>query len=525
MILYYPLWKKITVIAIALTGILFVSPNFLKNGTIPVPVLNKLQKINLGLDLQGGAHLLLQVKIENVIEDYMLNLSETVRQGLKKQRIVASAPEIKDDALIIRLRDPENNESLRKIIQRSYPDLIIDSNRQGEFRISLTEPTLRTLQSEAISRSIEVIRRRIDETGTREPLIQRQGANRIVVQLPGAKDPEALKTLIGKTAKLSFHLTNDNADPLSNIVPIGYRKLPSGKKDALGNPLEYHIVTTRALVSGENLRDSSATFDQNNQPAVEFTFDAAGGFKFGNITSKNVGRSLAIILDDEVISAPRIQSAIIGGSGIITGNFSVAEANQLAILLRAGALPAGLEIIEERTVGPGLGSDSVEAGKIAFTIGLIAVALFMFAVYGVFGIFANLSLAINIILIFGVISFLQATLTLPGIAGIILTIGMAVDANILIFERIREEYRNGRKSLDAIDSGFSRAFSTILDANITTLIAAFLLFILGVGPIKGFAVTLSIGVFTSVFCAVMLSRYFVSSWAMRPKNIDKLPLV
>ncbi len=524
MVLRYPSWKKFIVLTISLGGILFAMPNFFPNGKIPLPIFDRLKTVSLGLDLQGGAHLLLEVDLSSVIENSLQNLREETRQLLKKQKIVANRPQIENKLLVVQIVDPNAVNQFVTSLKKANSDISIAYVRGGEVGISLKETAIRNLQIDAVDRSIEIIRRRIDESGTRDPLIQRQGSNRIVVQLPGVKNPDMLKSLIGKTAKLTFHLVNDQIDPNTTKIPIGYAKLPSHEKDADKNPMEHYMVTARALLSGEHLKDSGASFDNNNKPAVAFTFDSAGAFKFGNITGQNIGRRLAIVLDDEVVSAPRIQSAIIGGDGIITGSFTIAEANELGILLRAGALPAALEIVEERTVGPGLGSDSIEAGKVAFTVGLLAVAVFMFLAYGRFGLFSNIALAINITLIFAVLSILQATLTLPGIAGIILTIGMAVDANVLIFERIREEYRNGRSPVDAIDSGFQHAFVTILDANITSLVAAFLLFILGAGPIKGFAVTLSIGVFTSVFSAVMLSRYLVFSWVARNPDCEELPL-
>ncbi len=526
MVLRYPLWKKFIVIAVSLGGILFSLPNLVNRETFPVPILfDYIPTVNLGLDLRGGAHLLLQVNASEVINEQLEILAESARQILKKERIIASRPTIQNNKLlVVQLANPNQVDGFIAEMDRENADISASYIDGGEVGFILQETLIRNLQIDAVERSIEIIRRRIDETGTREPLIQRQGSSRIVVQVPGLRDPESLKSLIGQTAKLSFHLVNEQVASNVSEIPVGYKRVESRERTESGSPMEYYLITQRSLVSGENLRDAGPTFDQNNQPAVDFTFDSAGAFKFGAITSANIGRRLAIILDDEVVSAPVIQSAIIGGNGIITGNFTVPEATELAILLRAGALPAALDIVEERSVGPGLGSDSIEAGRKAFIIALIAVGLFMLLVYGRFGFFSNLALCINISLIVAVLSILQATLTLPGIAGIILTIGMAVDANVLIFERIREEYRNGRTPIESIDSGFRQAFVTILDANITTLIAAFLLFILGAGPIKGFAVTLSIGVFTSMFSAIVLSRYLVISWAIRNKSREDLPL-
>ena len=522
MVLRYPLWKKLLIWLVCAIAIIFSAVNVVDRKKFPAPVVfDYFPTINLGLDLRGGAHLLLEVSATGVIVEQLQLLGEEARTILKAQQIVATRPQVNNRLLVIQLADSGQMDRFSNAMLNKNPDISVSYTRGSEVGFAFKETFLRNLQIETVNRSIEIIRRRIDETGTKEPLIQRQGANRIVVQVPGLKDPESLKSLIGQTAKLSFHLVNDQVSPTDANIPVGYVVADSRTRDSNGEKL---VITKRALVSGENLRDAGPAFDQNNQPAVEFTFDSAGAFKFGTITRGNIGRRLAIVLDGNVVSAPVIQSAIIGGNGIITGNFTLAEANELSILLRAGALPAALEIVEERSVGPGLGSDSIESGKTAFMYALMAVALFMFMAYGRFALYSNLSLFINICLIVSILSIFQATLTLPGIAGIILTIGMAVDANVLIYERIREEYRNGRTPIEAIDAGYRRAFVTILDANITTLIAAFLLFILGAGPIKGFAVTLSVGVFTSMFCAIVLSRYLVIGWAVKNKDREDLPL-
>ena len=526
MVLRYPLWKKILLWAVCLLAVVFALPNLVNKEKFPFPIVfDYVSTINLGLDLRGGAHLLLQVNAGEVIQEHLEKLADSARQILKREQIIASRPTIQNKrVLVVQLADPRQVDKFIAAMKRENEDISTSYIDGGEVGFALQETLIRNLQIDTVDQSIEIIRRRIDETGTREPLIQRQGSSRIVVQVPGLRDPESLKSLIGQTAKLTFHLVSQQTVSSSNDIPAGYIRVESRERTEDGEPLDYYVITKRALVSGENLRDAGVTFDENNQPAVDFTFDSAGAFKFGAVTSANIGRRLAILLDDEIVSAPVIQSAIIGGNGIITGDFTVAEATELGILLRAGALPAALDVVEERSVGPGLGSDSIDAGTKAFIVALIAVALFILFIYGQFGFFANIALLINIMLIVAVLSILQATLTLPGIAGIILTIGMAVDANVLIFERIREEYRNGRTPIESIDSGYRQAFITILDANITTLIAAFLLFILGAGPIKGFAVTLSIGVFTSMFCAIILSRYFVIGWAIRNKDRDYLPL-
>ncbi|MFQ5985423.1 MAG: protein translocase subunit SecD, partial [Alphaproteobacteria bacterium] len=368
-----------------------------------------------------------------------------------------------------------------------------------------------------VEQSIEIVRRRIDETGTREPTIQRQGEDRILVQLPGVDDPDRIKGLLGKTAKLQFRLVDVGtsvADALQGRLPPGSELLEADDEvDAAGRPRLY-VVRKRVIVGGDRLVDAQPTI-QTNLPVVSFSFDRVGARKFGAATTENVGRPLAIVLDNKVISAPVIREPITGGAGIITGNFTVQETTDLALLLRAGALPAPLTILEERSVGPSLGADSIRAGKFAAILGLVLVVAFMTTGYGLFGLAANVALILNIVIIGGVLSLLQATLTLPGIAGIVLTIGMAVDANVLIFERVREEVANGRTPFSAVDAGYRRALTTIIDSNVTTFIAAILLFGLGSGPVKGFGVTLAIGIATSMFTAVMVTRMVIVLWLHR----------
>jgi preprotein translocase subunit SecD len=378
----------------------------------------------------------------------------------------------------------------------------------------------------AISQSIEIVRRRIDEMGTKEPSIQQQGEDRILVQLPGVDDPGQVKNLLGKTAKLTFRLVhpqNNNTSSKSR-VPLGAEILSSDEKGR--GAQSHYLVQKRVDVSGEMLVDAQPTFDQNGQPAVSFSLDAKGGRRFADVTRKNIGRPFAIVLDNKVISAPVIQSEIPGGSGIITGNFTTAEARDLAILLRAGALPAPLNVLEERTVGPDLGADSIEAGKMATIVAIVAVLVFMILFYGpVFGIAANVALVMNLILLFAALSLVGATLTLPGIAGIALTLGMAVDANVLIYERIKEEINLGQAPLSAISIGYARAMGTIVDSNVTTLIGAALLYQFGTGPVKGFAVTLSIGILISMFTAISLTRVIVLWWMKVKGSTSELPLI
>jgi preprotein translocase subunit SecD len=518
-LVYFARWKTILVLAVCAAGAAFAAPNLLSAPdaeSLPSWLPNK--QINLGLDLRGGSHLLLQVETGAVIRERLETLVDSMRIELRKARIRYQGLGVTDDAAVVTIKDSDRVDEARELLRALDPDTIaqLDGDR---LTLTLTEQAIRERISSAVDQSIEIIRRRIDETGVREPTIQRQGTDRILVQLPGIDDPERVKRLIGKTAKMTFHLVDDTSnvsEAMAGRVPPGSMLLPSvDQVDSQGRPRMY-LVRKRVMVSGENLVDAEPSFQQG-EPVVSFRFDTVGGKRFGDATSKNAGHLMAIVLDGKIISAPRIREPILGGSGVITGRFSVAEAQDLALLLRAGALPAPLSILEERTVGPGLGADSIAAGRIASVVGLVLVVVFMVAAYGLFGLMADLALVVNMVLIAGALSVLQATLTLPGIAGIVLTIGMAVDANVLIFEYIREEIRAGRTPVSAIEAGFSRAITTIIDANVTTLIAAILLYAFGSGPVRGFAVTLAIGIMTSMFTATMLTRLMVVSWLRRTK--------
>ncbi len=519
---YFAKWKIALILIVCGLGVLFALPNLLspqQAGSLPTWLPH--EQINLGLDLRGGSHLLLEVETSTVIQERLEALVDSVRVELRGARIRYTGLGVDGAGVAVTIKDPERIDEARELIRQIDPETVVEGDDGGRLSLVLTEQAIRDRELAAVDQSIEIIRRRIDETGVREPTIQRQGIDRILVQLPGVDDPERIKDLIGQTAKMTFHLVDDGAnagDVRDARVPPGTMRLPSTDDlDPSGRP-RMLLVRKRVVVSGENLVDAQPTFDgRTNEPIVNFRFDTIGGKRFGDVTSKNVGRLLAIVLDNEVISAPRINEPILGGSGQISGRFTVAEAQDLALLLRAGALPAPLTILEERTVGPGLGADSIAAGKVASIVGLIAVVVFMVAAYGFFGLVANLSLIVNMVLIFGALSVLQATLTLPGIAGIVLTIGMAVDANVLIFEHIREEVRAGRTPISAIDAGFSRALTTIIDANLTTLIAAVLLYSFGSGPIRGFAVTLAIGIAASMFTAIMLTRLVIVTWLRRTK--------
>jgi len=524
-------WQLFFVVLVCIAGLLFMLPNFFSRDTLNsnYPSWLPVEQVSLGLDLQGGSHLLLQVELDDLVSEKMQRLVNQVRRELRKEKIRYIKLGAGNDFVSFKLTNRTNLEKIESLLKTVLLEHEIEKSDDGNVKISFTDEALKKLQTSALSQSIEIIRRRIDETGVREPTIQRQGNDRVIVQLPGIDDPERMKELIGKTARLTFHLVdhsateedirNRNIGPGTKVLPLE-RDTPDADSENL--PIEMIAVRKKTELTGEALQDAQATF-QDNQPVVSFRFDTAGGRKFGKITQENVNKSFAIVLDGKVISAPNINEPILGGSGIISGNFSVQSANDLALLLRAGALPAPMKVLEERTVGPGLGADSIRAGTIACIIGLVAVLIFMFLYYGLFGLVADIALVLNLVIIIGLLSLLQATLTLPGIAGIVLTIGMAVDSNVLIFERIREESKSGRTPFSSMEAGYKQAFRTILDSNLTTLIAAIILYIIGSGPVKGFAVTLGIGIITSMFTAMIVSRYILVGW-LRMRRPPKLPL-
>ena len=481
--------------------------------------------VNLGLDLRGGAHLLAEVNVEDVYANRMEAAWPEVRDALRSitpvRRVDAPKGELRvriNDASVM-AQALEATRALARPVQSltgtGQNDIVVNG-ANDIITITLTDAEKQATDERTMQQSLEIIRRRIDEVGTREPTIQRQGSDRILIQVPGIGSAAELKAIIGTTAQLTFNpVVNRGAN--ENAAPgLGNSLLPDAEA-----PGVFYIIETAPVVTGEQLVDAQPSFDQNGRPAVSFRFDTTGARKFGTYTAENIGAPFAIVLDDEVISAPTIQSAIPGGSGIITGNFTVEESTNLAVLLRAGALPAGLTFVEERTIGPELGQDSIDAGKIATSVAFGAVLFFMWASYGLFGLFANIALIINVGMIFGLLSLIGATLTLPGIAGIVLTVGMAVDANVLIFERIREELKTAKGPARAISLGYERALSAILDANITTFIIATILFVLGSGPVRGFAVTLGLGIVTSVFTAYFVTRLIVVFWfeRRRPKTI------
>jgi preprotein translocase subunit SecD len=550
--LNFPLWKKLAVLTVCLVGLVVAFPNLFYDrverandaraaiergiagpeaeaeaglwpGFLPSGL------VNLGLDLRGGAHVLVEVQVAEVHAERLEDLWPSLRDRLRDDRDAVGTVrrlESGPEELRIRIGNPQAMDTaLDAVREVSQPVFSITGTGSRDFQaradgdelvVTLSEAEKAAMDERTLQQSLEIIRRRVDETGTREPSIQRQGEDRILVQVPGIGSAEELLAVIGQTARLSFHpVVSRSTDP---SVQPGLDELAYPSADEPG--ISY-VLERRAVVSGDQLVDSQPSFDQNGQPAVTFRFNAAGGAAFGSYTAENIGEPFAIVLDEEVISAPVIRSHIPGGTGIITGNFTPEESTRLAILLRAGALPAEITVLEQRTVGPELGQDSIEAGEMAAGAALIAIGVFMLASYGLFGIFACVALATNLVLIFALMTALGATLTMPGIAGLVLTIGMAVDANVLIFERIREELKTARGPARAIELGFDKAVSSIADANITTLIVAVILYGVGAGPVRGFAVTLGLGIVCSVFTAVYLTRLLIIFWydRRRPKTV------
>ncbi len=529
--LYFSKLKIFFIISVVVLGVFYASANLLPEkdtGGIWSRVLPN-NKLNLGLDLQGGAHILLDTDIDQVKKERLESIVSEIRLKLGEEHIAYNrlflSKELTIELSVTNVNEMERVEKVLKGLNQTITDVLLSTkNLQGlsverksknTFNVELNPQAVSEWTSRVVRQSIEIIRRRIDELGITEPSIQRQGKKRIIVQLPGVENPERLRKLLGQTAKLNFHLV-DQRQSVNSIVkmkrpPLGTKILYSAKDTS-----QPYLIKKRVMLSGERLVDSNVGFDPSTgTPEVNFRFDTAGAKIFSSVTRKNIGKPFAIVLDDQVISAPVIQSAILGGVGRITGGFSVEEANDLAILLRAGALPAPLNVLEERSVGAGLGSDSIQSGKKASIIAFIVVMIFIAMSYKLFGVFANLALMINIVLIVAVLSMLQATLTLPGIAGIVLTIGMAVDANVLIFERIKEEAYKGKTALLAIEAGYKKALGTILDANITTFIIAMILFFMGSGSVRGFAVTLGIGIVTSIFTAFTLTRFMIVLWVKK----------
>jgi preprotein translocase subunit SecD len=511
------LQRILIIIAICLVGVFFAVPNVVSDKT-KLP--KWWQPVNLGLDLQGGSSLLLQVKMDEVLKDKMATLEDVARQELRKLKVRYQDLSSSKDGVTVKIADYLARDKAREAFRKMDEGLeAVDSeDGSGVITVRYTEPAMAQLKARVIDQSVGIVRRRIDELGTKEPIVQGQGSDRILVQLPGVQNPESVKILLGKTAKMSFHLVDES----TTLAQARRGKISKTSRVMSGSEGEQYVVIKRPVVDGASLSDARVSFE-NGQPVVSFRFDTAGGRKFAEVTSNHVGERLAIVLDNEVISAPNINGPITGGSGIITGNFTTKSANDLALLMRSGALPAPLEVMEERTVGAGLGADSIHAGVIAAIVGFVAIIVFMLLAYGLFGAMVDITLFLNLAIMLGIMSFIGTTLTLPGIAGIILTIGMAVDANILIFERIREEVNHGRSIRDAITVGFTEAYRTIVDSNLTTLVAGAVLFYFGSGPVRGFAVTLTIGILTSMFTSVTVSRLMVEAWMAKFKP-TKLPL-
>ncbi len=517
--MYFSRWKAWTIWIVSILSLLIAAPNLVSEATLQqhLPSFVPARQVSLGLDLQGGSHLLLQVDLAAVERDRMANMVDTIRADLRRENIAFSGITQDGPQITLKLNDGVDRDKARRAIESADPELNVALAPDGVMTLTLKPAAIIAKRNAALQQSIEIIRRRVDETGTKEPRIQQQGTDRILVQLPGVREPDRIKALIGTTAKLTFRLVNTDASPTGR-APVGAEILPSERGEQAGA----YVVNKRVMVSGENLVDAQPSF-QEGQAVVSFRFDSVGARRFADATTENVGKPFAIVLDNKVISAPVIREPITGGRGIISGNFTTQSASDLAVLLRAGALPAPLKIIEERTVGPDLGADAIRAGLYSVLGGLVMIMAYMIISYGTFGFFAVVALIFNLIMTIAALSLLQATLTLPGIAGMLIAVGLAVDANILINERIREETRLGRSAIASIDSGFKRAFATIVDANLTTMIKMVLLYALGSGPIKGFAVTTTLGILTSMFTATVMVRYMMSLWYARNRP-SKLPM-
>src|SRR5256885_12784426 len=519
--LYFANWKVLLIVGACLLGLLFSALNLLTPAQLAYLPSVMRKQVALGLDLRGGSYLLLQVDIGAAQHERLNTTIDSVRNTLRDAHIGYTGLNVEGDAITFTIRETDRVEDAKRELAKIDPDLTVEIAPDGTGTMKFSAPATETRRRQAVEQSIEIIRRRIDETGTKEPTIQREGQDRILVQLPGVDNPERVKQLLGRTAKLTFQLVDQSVTvegARRGRLPPGDEILPGVEEGrARGSSgAGVYVVRKRIMVGGDALTDAQAAF-QNNEPVVSFKFDSVGAKKFGDATRENVGKPFAIVLDNKVISAPVIREPILGGSGIISGSFTVQSASDLALLLRAGALPAPIQILEERTGGAELGADSIHAGTVASIVGVALVIVFMVLFYGLFGVFADIALFFNLCLMMAALSLLGATLTLPGIAGIALTMGMAVDANVLIYERIKEELRSGRTGLSSLEAGFTRAFCPTLFFHVTTLVARILLYWLGSGPVKGFAVTLSIGVLTSLFSAILVTRLQIVTWLRRWK--------
>ena len=523
--LHFSTAKIAAILLICLAGIILALPNFFAKETVAGwPSFFPKQQLTLGLDLQGGAHLLLAMDQEEIKKDWLAILRDTSRKALRDATVAVSGAGVQNGQVQIKLAKLEQKDAalkeLKKLIQpignavlgSAGSDIeVVEGTEPGTLLIKPTVQGMKARVSSAAASSIETVNRRINNLGTSESTVLRQGTDRILIQFPGLQDTKDLKRLIGETAKLTFHEVHPSTsaeDAKLTSAPVGYKVYPGDKEEG-----GEYLLRETPVVQGDDLSDAQPGFDSvTNEPVINFRFNQSGARKFGAFTKDNVGRPFAILLDDKVLSAPTIREAILGGSGQISGNFTIESSNTLAVQLRSGALPTKLTIVEERTVGPSLGADSVSAGKLAGLIGGIAVIALTILAYGTFGIFAVAGLLVHLILTLGIMTMMGSTLTLPGIAGLVLGVAMAVDANVLIYERIREELRAGKTPINAIDAGFQRAFITIADSQLTTLCCALIMFWLGSGSIRGFAVTLTIGILTSIFASVTVVRLLISYW-------------
>ena len=513
-------FSKLRILFITLFSLLFIviaSSNLIK---VDDNFFNK--KINLGLDLQGGSYLLLEIDNAPVIEQKLQNLTTTIRNYFKDQNIKINNIKIENEKIFFNTDDQskqliidvftDENSDINPYYPRFKSHQLEIEDTGTNIQVNFSKQGLISLKTSSQDQAIEIVRRRIDEVGTNEPNILKRGNNRILVELPGLDDPMRVKSLLGKTANLTFRFVTSNENDRFGVEKLKYE-----------DGIEEATVSKRIIISGDNLLDAQPQMDtQTNQTIVSFSLDRVGAKRFGKATSTGIGKQLAIVLDGKIISAPVIRDTIASGSGQISGGFTFQSATDLALLLRSGALPAPLDIIEERTVGPDLGQDSINAGMIALALGFLLVIMFMFVKYKIFGLITNVTLIINLFILLGILTLFEATLTLPGIAGIILTVGMAVDANVLIFERIKEELKDEKNNIVAFDSGYTKSRTAIIDANITTLLAAIILFFMGSGPIKGFSVTLGVGIFTTLFSVYFIARLFTSLYVSKNRNKEKL---
>ena len=523
-------WKVVSILALVFCAALLIVPSFLSAETVAavesrLPSFVPFRPIVLGLDLQGGAHILMEVDSASVIKTQVEQLRDDVRAKMREGKIsISGGIATQPRGVVVRIAEPAERARALTLLASLNQNvggaltgatghsLDISDSGDGAIQLQLTEPAVTEKIRHAVTQSIEVLNRRLNGSGTKETNVQQQGLDRILIEVPGLQDTTKIKDLLGATAKLEFRLVGDPGDPPSEVETLPQQQ---------GGTLP---VQKRVMVAGEDLTDAQPSFNsRSGEPDVNFRFNLRGGQRFGQVTSENVGKLFAIVLDGKVISAPRILGPITGGSGQITGNFTVEQADNLAVLLRAGALPAKLTVVEERTVGPGLGQDSIDAGKRAALVGGALVIVYMLATYGIFGVFADIALCVHILFIFAAMAMLGATLTLPGIAGIVFTIGMAVDSNVLIYERIREEGHLGRSVISALDAGFKRAFATIIDSNVTMFVAAVILYLFGSGAVRGFAVSLGLGILTSVITAVTMTRMMIALW-YRNRRPTVLPI-